>query len=63
MGDYLSPKPWYWHLYYSIKYSKDWSCGYEYWEGKPKWCISADYYDGWHWCIHIGKFYLSASYY
>lgn len=34
------------------------SHGCEYWEGKPKFDIDLLYYDGWHFVIHLGKFWF-----
>ena len=34
------------------------SCGYEDWEGKPKLDIDLVYYDGYHFVIHLGKFWF-----
>jgi hypothetical protein len=40
----------------------EWTCGYEYWKGKPKLNISAIYYDGFHICLHLGKFWVEIDY-
>jgi len=56
---------WYEHLYWSIRYGK-WSCGFaskKEWAEKERLSLSVMYYDGWHWALHIGGFYVSASYY
>jgi len=53
------------HIVRSIKYG-EWSCGFatkKEWPTKERFSISAMYYDGWHWALHIGCFYISASFY
>lgn len=49
------------HAYTAIKYG-EWFYGFKRWEGKPMFCISLMPYDGWHFCIHLWKFYVSVSY-
>ena len=44
-------------VYYAIRYGK-WLCGYEKWEGKPRFMFLRIYYDGWHYAFHIGKFWI-----
>jgi hypothetical protein len=57
--------PWWKHLYRSIRWG-DWDIGWETrktWKDKPYLDLCATYYDGYHWCIHLGPFYVGAAYY
>lgn len=43
-------------------YRGEWLCGCEGWEGKPSlWC-GCEWYDGWHYALHVGSFYLECHY-
>jgi hypothetical protein len=49
----------------SIRYGQ-WSAGWATratWPGKPYWGLATDYYDGRHWCLHLGPLYIGAGYY
>jgi len=56
---------WWQHIYWSARQG-EWVIGFETrktWRGKPYFAFASSYYDGWHWCLHIGQFYVGASYY
>lgn len=56
---------WWQHLYWSVRNGK-WHAGWEtkkQWPEKPYLGLSSAYYDGYHWCLHLGPFYLGAAYY
>jgi hypothetical protein len=36
-----------------------WDIGIDHWDGKPKFRIGFDYYDGWLWCFHLLDFYVN----
>lgn len=53
------------HVWWSIRYG-DWSIGFasqKQWPGKPRFAWVTAYYDGHHWALHLGAFYLGCSYY
>jgi hypothetical protein len=53
------------HMYYSVRYA-EWLIGFKTrktWPNKPYFALVSAYYDGNHWCLHIGPFYVGASYY
>lgn len=59
---------WWQHIYRSIRWARhaEWSAGWETrktWKSKPYFGFVSAYYDGQHWCFHIGPMYLGASYY
>jgi hypothetical protein len=49
------------HLYCAARYG-EWSCGWEWWPDKPRIGVFFDYYDGWHWCLHLGPLWIECDY-
>lgn len=49
------------NFFYILLFGK-WSCGYEYWNGKPKLEFVKEYYDGWHYVLHIGSLWIEIDY-
>lgn len=52
------------HIYLAFKQG-DWCCGFEgrdRWPGKSYFSCGTIYYDGYHWALHIWKFYIAVSY-
>jgi len=49
------------HVYYAIFYG-DWECGYELYEGKPKFGFFKCYYDGNHAALHVYNLWISVTY-
>lgn len=38
-----------------------WHVGWERWEGKPRFAMFRLWYDGWHYCLHVGPFWLEIN--
>lgn len=49
------------HLWAAMRWG-DWYCGWELWEGKPRFGLFHLYYDGWRLCFHAGPLYLEVDY-
>lgn len=46
-----------WHLFRG-----DWAWGWRAWQGKPKLWMGREWYDGWHYVLHIGPFWIECDY-
>lgn len=48
-------------VWYALRYGK-WSCGWERWEGKPRFSLSRHYYDGTFVVFHAGPAWIELFY-
>lgn len=51
----------FWKTFFRYAIRGHWHAGCERWEGKPQFSFFRMYWDGWHFCLHIGQFWVEIN--